>query len=122
MAVGLILPYVNIQGMQLHLAEISANTPDGRFAVVVLDQAGWHTSQKINIFNNILVLPLPPASPELNPQEQVWQWLRRHELANRCFKNYDDIVNACCDAWNSFVNQANRVRNLCSRDWACLMT
>ncbi|MGV2873853.1 hypothetical protein [Colwellia sp. E150_009] len=53
----------------------------------------------------------------LNPIEQVWQWLRQNELANRCFKGYDDIVDECSRAWNSFISDASRVIKLCSRDW-----
>lgn len=121
LGIALVLPNVNIQGMQLHLAEISKQTPSGHHAVVVLDQAAWHTSQKINIFSNVSLISLPAASPELNPQEQVWQWLRDRELANRCFKNYEDIVDACCKAWNNFISVKDRVKQLCNRDWIHVM-
>ena len=59
----------------------------------------------------------PPYSPELNPIEQVWSWLRQHCLANRCFNGYSDIVNACSDAWNHFVADIQQVKTLCSRSW-----
>lgn len=121
LAVGLVLPNVNIHGMQLHLDEISKQTPSGHHAVVVFDQAAWHTSQKINIFSNVSLVSLPAASPELNPQEQVWQWLRDHDLANRCFKNYDDIVDACCKAWNNFTSVKDRIKQLCYRNWIDIM-
>ena len=121
LGIALVLPNVNIQGMQLHLTEISKQTPIGRHAVVILDQAAWHTSQKINIFSNVSLFSLPAASPELNPQEQVWQWLRDHELANRCFKNYEDIVDASCNAWNNFISVKNRIKQLCNRNWIYAM-
>ncbi|MBS3904619.1 MAG: transposase [Simkania sp.] len=66
------------------------------------------------------LLPLPPASPELNPTEQVWQVLRDEHLANRYYEDYDDIIDACCEAWNVFVDTPNRVKNLCSRSLANL--
>jgi len=116
--IALILPSVNNEAMKKHLEEISKHIPEGRHAVIVLDRAAWHTSSKINNFKNITLLPLPPASPELNPTEQVWQWLRDNELANRCYSNYQDILDACCDAWNNFCNVKNKIKNLCGRKWA----
>lgn len=104
--------------MQEHLKEISAHIPKGRHAVIVLDQAAWHTTKKLRIFDNLSLLPLPPASPELNPVEQVWQQLRDNCLANRCYNGYEAIVEACCDAWNWFVDTPNRIRQLCTRKWA----
>ena len=63
-------------------------------------------------------LLLPPYSPELNPQENVWQFLRQNHLANRVFDTYEAIVNACCDAWNRFVAQPERVTSIATREWA----
>lgn len=114
------MPAVNTDAMLVHLEHISAKIPEGRHAVIVLDQAAWHTTKRLNRFNNISFLPLPPASPELNPTEQVWQVLRDERLANRCYEDYNAIMDACCDAWNMFVDTPSRVRNLCSRSWANL--
>ena len=86
-AIGLVLPTVNIDGMRLHFEQIAASVPEGRHAVLVLDRAGWHTSKKVGVYKNLSILPLPTASPELNPTEQVWRQLREDELANRCFKD-----------------------------------
>ena len=119
-AVGLIMPYANTDTMQIHLEHISVKIPEGRHAVIVLDQAGWHTSKKLKQFNNMTLVSLPPYSPELNPTEQVWEQLKKRELSNRCFKNEEDIVDACCTAWNNFTDEEGAVKNLCSRDWAIL--
>ena len=119
-AVGLVMPAVNTEAMLVHLEHISMNVPEGRHAVIVLDKAAWHTTKRLKRFSNISLLPLPSASPELNPTEQVWQTLRDEHLANRCYKDYNDIMVACCDAWNAFVDIPNRVKNLCSRSWANL--
>ena len=67
------------------------------------------------------ILKLPPYSPELNPIEQVWQWLRQNELANLCFKGNDDIVEQCARAWNSFIDYIERVKSLCVIDWIKLI-
>jgi len=117
-AVGLVLPAVNIEAMRLHLEQIVAAIPEGRHAVLVLDQAGWHTSKKLGVYKKLTLLPLPAASPELNPVEQVWRQLREDELANRCFEGYDDIVESSCRAWNNFTNQSGAVKKLCTRSWA----
>ena len=91
-AVGLVMPAVNTESMLLHLEHIALKIPKGRHAVIVLDRAAWHTTKRLQKFSNISLLPLPPASPELNPTEQVWQVLRDEHLANRCYKDFDDII------------------------------
>ena len=98
---GLVLPFCNTAAMALHLEEISRAVAPGAHAVVILDQAGWHTTAKLDLPDNITLLPLPSRSPELNPVENVWQFMRDNWLSNRIFKSYDDIVDHCCDAWNT---------------------
>lgn len=117
-AVALVLPFVNSEAMEMHLEHISAEVPAGKHAVIVLDKASWHTTKKLKTFHNITLMPLPPASPELNPVEQIWQQLRDRELANRSYDNYDDIVESSCRAWNNFTGIPNAIRRLCSREWA----
>ena len=118
--VALVLPVANSEAMSLHLEEISKKTEPGRVAVVIMDQAGWHTSSKLKKFDNVVLIMLPPYSPELNPVEQVWKQLREDSLANRCFKNYEDIVQSCAKAWRKFTGVIENIRSLCSRDWAIL--
>jgi hypothetical protein len=79
-AIGIVMPRVNIGAMQMHLDLMSKKVPRGRHALLVLDRAGWHTSHRLKPYTNITLLPLPPASPELNPTEQVWQQLRDRYL------------------------------------------
>ena len=61
-------------------------------------------------------MPLPPRAPELNPVENVWQFMRDNWLSNRIFKNYDDILDHCCQAWNNLVSQ--RITSIGTRKWA----
>jgi transposase len=119
-AVGLVLPFANTQTMALHLEAISQAVPPGRHALLILDQAGWHTTLKLPQLPNLSLLRLPAGSPELNPAEQVWQQLRDRSLANRCYESYEQIIDACCDAWNKFTQIPGAIRSLCSRNWACL--
>jgi hypothetical protein len=116
---ALVLPSVNAQAMNLHLAEISSQVAPGHHAVIVLDGAGWHQpGDKLCLPDNISLLPLPPYSPELNPAENIWQFLRQNYLSNRVFESYDAIVDACCSAWNNFVAMPERIRSLTTREWA----
>ncbi len=107
----------NTQGMQHHLDEISANVAPGAHAILVLDQAGWHTTGKLKKPDNITFLPLPPRSPELNPAENVWAYLRQRWLSNRIFDDYDAILDAVCDAWNALIAEPDRIQSIGSRLW-----
>ncbi len=115
---ALVLPYANAEAMTLHLTEISHRVSAGAHAVVVLDGAGWHqTGGRLRVPGNISLLRLPPYSPELNPQENVWQYLQQNQLSNRVFANYDAIVAACCTAWNALMDMPDRIRSIATRAW-----
>ena len=90
----------------------------GAHAVLLLDQAGWHLSAKLDIPDNITLMPLPPKSPELNPVENIWQFIRDNWLSNRIFQSYDDIVDHCCFAWNRLVDQPWTIMSIGLRNWA----
>ena len=115
---GLVLPKCNAQAMQLHLDEIAKAVDPRAHALVLLDQAGWHMSSKLDIPDNITLLPLPPKSPELNPVENVWQFLRENWLSNRVFRSYDDILDHCCDAWSKLTDQPWHIMSIGLREWA----
>lgn len=123
---ALVLPTANAEMMNLHLAEISATVAPGRpggaqgaHAVLVVDGAGWHRiGSALRVPSNITLLLLPPYSPELNPVENVWAYLRGNKLSNRVFATYDAIVDACCDAWNWLASQSKRITSIRSRAWA----
>jgi putative transposase len=112
------MPYCDTPAMQAHLHEISAAVAPGAHAVLILDQAGWHLSSRLVVPDNITLLPLPPRSPELNPVENVWQFLRDNWLSNRVFRGYDDIVAHCCEAWNELIDQPWRIKSIGRREWA----
>jgi transposase len=120
---ALVLPFVNTEAMNLHLAEISTQVTPGAHAVLTLDGAGWHqTGDKLKLPDNISLLPLPPYSPELNPVENIWQFLRQNYLANRVFNTYTAIVDACCDAWNKLTAAPQTIRSIATREWAATVT
>jgi hypothetical protein len=80
--------------------------------------AGWHGAKDLKAPSNISLLPLPPRSPELNPQENIWQFMRTNWLSNRVFKSFDDIVDHCCYAWNTLIDQPWKIMSIARRDWA----
>jgi hypothetical protein len=115
---GLVLPYCDTEAMNAHLKEISQAVDPGAHAVILLDQAGWHTTPKLRVPANITLLFLPPRSPELNPVENVWQFMRDNWLSNRVFRSYEDIVDHCCDAWTKLSDQPWKIMSIGMRDWA----
>lgn len=77
-----------------------------------------HMTPKLIVPLNISIIPLPAKSPELNPQENVWQFMRDNWLSNRIFSSYADIVDHCCYAWNKLVEEPWRIMSLGMRSWA----
>lgn len=119
---ALVLPDANTEGMNLHLVEISRHVAPDAHAVVVLDRAGWHKSgARLRVPDNISLLPLPSYSPELNPVENIWQFLRQNQLSNRVFDTYITIVDACCDAWNALIAVPDRITSIATRQWASVI-
>ena len=119
---ALVLPYANTEAMSRHLAEISRHVRPGAHAVLVLDGAGWHSAASLAVPANITLLPLPPYSPELNPVENVWQYLRQNQLSLRVWDDYAAIVDTCCQAWNALVAMPDRLASITRRKWAKAVT
>ncbi len=115
---ALALPRCNTQAMQWHLDEISSQVAPGAHAVILLDQAGWHTTDKLAIPTNITLMPLPPRSPELNPVENIWQFMRDNWLSNRVFQSEEQIVALCCEAWNKLIDRPWKIMSIGRRQWA----
>ena len=83
---ALVLPVCNREAMQLHVNEIATKIAPDAHAILILDQAGWHGAKSLRVPPNISLLPLPPRAPELNSQENIWQFMRQNWLPNRVFK------------------------------------
>jgi len=115
---ALALPHVDTEAMQLHLDEISCSVARGAHAVLLLDRAGWHTTGHLAVPKNITLIFLPSRAPELNPVENVWQYLRANWLANRVFDTYEEIIDAACQAWRNLIAQPEAITSIGMRDWA----
>lgn len=79
----------------------------------MLDGAGWHTSTSLHPPDNLLLICLPPYAPELNPVENVWEYLRKNNLALRIYDTYDDIV-----AWSRLIADPDILTSITQRAWA----
>jgi DDE superfamily endonuclease len=115
---ALALPFADTEMMQLHLDEIAVRVAPGAHAVLIFDRAGWHTTPELKMPANITPIWLPSRSPELNPVENVWQYLRQNWLSNCVFETYDDIIDAACAAWNKLIARPDVIRSIGMRDWA----
>ena len=104
--------------MQLHLNEISRKVARGAHAVLLLDRAGWHTTARLVVPKNLTLIFLPSRAPELNPAENVWQYLRQNWLSNRVFDTYEAIIDAACEAWRKLLAQPAIITAIGRREWA----
>ena len=113
------MPCVNSEAMAEHLREISCQVARRAHAVLICDGAGWHQpGERLPIPENITLLPLPSYAPELNPIENVWEYLRGNQLSLCLWDSYDAILNACRDAWNALMADQQRIRSITTRPWA----
>ena len=117
-AAALMLPVANTNAMQMHLEEISRHVAAKAHGVVLMDRAGWHSTDKLKVPKNITIILLPSRSPELNPVENIWQYLRQNWLSNRVFENYGAILDAGCDAWNQLIDRPHTITSIGMRKWA----
>jgi DDE superfamily endonuclease len=115
---ALALPFADTEAMQLHLDEISRHVAKGAHAVLLLDRAGWHTTARLKVPGNMTPIFLPSRAPELNPVENVWQYLRANWLSNRVFNSYDAILDAACEAWQKLLDEPHTIMSIGMRHWA----
>lgn len=110
-SVALQAPHVNTGTFNVFLRMLGDSLAPDEHAVLIMDQAGWHVSGKVDLPDNITAWLLPPYSPELNPVERVWAWMRSHHLANRAYRDYDHLLEAGAEAWQALTPK--RLRSLC---------
>jgi transposase len=83
-----------------------------------MDRAGWHTTASLDMPTNITPVFLPSRAPELNPVENIWQYMRANWLSNQVFETYVAIIDAACEAWRKLVAQPKTITSIGRRDWA----
>jgi len=112
--VALVMTRLDTAAMNLFLAELAQAVAPGAHAVVLMDKAGWHIADELVVPANVTPVFLPPYSPELNPIERLWLYLKDNQLSHCVFDTTADIIDACCDAWNGLLTETGRIRSLCS--------
>ena len=100
---ALVLPEVSTNAMQAFLDGFSKTLAADEHAATVVDQAGWHVALALKVPGNVTLVLLPPYSPELNPVERVWLFLRKRHPSHRLLAGYDASVDALCHAWNQLT-------------------
>jgi DDE superfamily endonuclease len=113
-----VLPEVSTAAMGVFLAEPARAVPAGAHAALVLDRAGWHVSEDLSVPPTLSLIHPPPYSPELNPVERVWEYLRDRWLSHRVLAGGDRaVVDAACAAWNALLAEPGRLRSLTNFSW-----
>lgn len=111
-AFAFVMPLVSTEAMAAFLEEFSKSLPDGVHAALVLDRAGWHVATKLAVPGNVTLVHLPPYSPELNPVERVWLFMRERFLSHRLFDDAKAIFEGCCKAWRDLTAETGRLSSL----------
>ena len=113
-AEGLLSPRLNTDVVNAFLGEFSQALTDDEHAVMIWDGAGYHSSKKLRVPANITLLSLPPYSPELNPIENLWHYLKSHYWSNRAYEDYSDLEDAALSAWQTAVLDAELMKTVCA--------
>ncbi len=112
---ALVLPDCDTPMTSLFLSELSEHVGPDRHIVLAVDNAPWHGPRCIEGIDNITLLHLPPYSPQLNPVERLWGWLKTHRLSNSVFESVEDLIDRICEAWRDLTDE--QIESLCHETW-----
>ena len=114
---GLLAPTINTGVVNRFLVELAKEIDPGVHVVMIWDGAGYHTSGDLVMPENISAITLPPYSPELNPIENLWHYLRSHHWSNRKHDDYDALQTAGCNAWHATCLDPKTIQSVCNVDY-----
>ena len=117
---SLVLPDASTACMNVFLNEV-AERHQNDFIVMVLDGAGWHRAKALRVPENMVLVPLPPYSPELNPVESLWGELREKSFHNQVFASLDAVEDRLCQALASFEPDHERIHTLAAWPWIAVL-
>jgi transposase len=109
----LVAPKLNTSVVQSFLDGLSATVPEGTRMVLVWDGAGYHVAKALRVPANLSVIRLPPYSPELNPVERSWLYLRHHYWSNRVYPDIDALEDAAISGWRAVCLHPERIKTIC---------
>ena len=110
----LILPYANADCMNVFLEKLSEAYPND-YILMPCDRASWHTTSKLSMPKNIELFFLPPATPEMNPIEQIWKEIRKRGFRNEIFQSLDKVIDRLCSTICTLSNHT--VKSISARNW-----
>jgi transposase len=117
-AEGLLSPQLNTQIVNLFLEQFSRTLAADEHAAMIWDGAGFHVSRALQVPANVTLIQLPPYSPELNPVENLWHYLKSHFWSNRAYADYEELEQAAVDAWQKAVLDAELMKSVCAAPYA----
>lgn len=113
-AEGLISPCLNTEVINAFLKQLSLEIPRDEHMVLIWDQAGFHTSKKLQLPWNITIIELPPYSPELNPAENLWHYFKSHAWANQYYKDYKALEKTAIESWKNIAMNSELMKTVCA--------
>ena len=116
-AEGLLSPRLNTDVVNVFLRQFSQTLSTDEHAVMIWDGAGFHTSKKLEVPGNITLVKLPPYSPQLNPMENLWHYLKSHFWSNRAYDNYEALEQAAVEAWQTAVLSPELMKTVCAASY-----
>ena len=112
--VGLLSPQLNTGAVNSFFEQFAAEADPSVHAVVIWDRAGFHTSNGLKPPPNVSLIELPPYSPELNPIENLWHYLRSHHWSNQAYNDYNALRAAACTAWHKTCLDPHVIKSVCA--------
>ena len=119
---AIIMQTCDTEAMNLHLQEISFHVEEDAYAILFMDGAAWHKSKKLIFPNNITPIIIPAYSPEMNPAECIWHYIRSHWLSNQIFLDINAVIEACVCAWLRFIEHPELIGSVCRANWVTAPT
>lgn len=115
--VGLISPNMDTDIINIFTGQFIKEVEPNIHVVMLWDKAGFHTSGRLKMPENMTIVPLPSHSPELNPVENLWHYFRSHFWSNRAYADYDDLRLAAVDGWQKAALNPEIVKSVCRAEY-----
>ena len=114
---ALLMPELNTEVINLFLEQFSRELPAGVHAALIWDGAGYHTGGDLVVPSDVSLILLPPYSPELNPVENLWHYLRAHHWSNRPYRDYDALESEAIRSLCTVCGDAEKLKSICNTDY-----
>ena len=112
---AMVTSHVGTDFMQCFMDSLQSEIAEDEHVILVMDNASWHKTAKLNVNSNVTLHFLPPYSPDLNPVERLWQFIKSNYLCNKVYGAMSEIITAGVDAWQKLTKEI--CKSVCSRDY-----